>query len=183
VAHATASFVQDPRNTHIRGQLALAGDKAGFLPAPVLKFLPAGPVQSLAELAAPGFWQLILIGSSAFFVVSLGLLLFTCYRPASRIRSWLGVGILVLSASTALASVAGLQAYGVAADQRAVVTWRPGVLRSIPTEADTTQKTTALSAGTAAIQDRSFALGWIHLVFENGQSGWVRKDEVVGLWR
>ena len=75
-----------------------------------------------------------------------------------------------------------LQAYGLSANSRAVVAWRPGLLRSIPTEADTTQKTTPLAAGTAAVQDGAF-LGWVRLSFANGQTGWVRKDDVISLWR
>jgi len=63
-----------------------------------------------------------------------------------------------------------------------VIAWRAGTLRSIPTEADTTQKTIALPAGSVAVQDKTF-LGWVRLDFENGQTGWVRKEDVIGFWQ
>ena len=66
-----------------------------------------------------------------------------------------------------------------------MIAWRAGLLHSIPTEADTTQKTTALAAGSAAIQDKTFLPGdrWVRLSFDNGQTGWVRKEDVIALWR
>jgi hypothetical protein len=54
-------------------------------------------------------------------------------------------------------------------------------LRSIPTEADTTQKSTTLAAGSVAVVDKTF-ISWVHLAFDNGQTGWVRQDDTVGLW-
>jgi hypothetical protein len=62
------------------------------------------------------------------------------------------------------------------------VTWRAGTLRSIPTEADASQKTTPLPAGSAALADKTY-LGWVRLRFPEGPTGWVRQEEIVGLWR
>jgi hypothetical protein len=84
-----------------------------------------------------------------------------------------------LLAVTALLS---LREFGETADARVVVVLRAGILRSIPTEADTAQKTTPLAAGSVAIADKTF-LGWTRLAFENGQTGWIRKEELVALWR
>jgi hypothetical protein len=63
-----------------------------------------------------------------------------------------------------------------------VIVGRTSTLRSIPTEADTSQKTSPLAAGSIALADREF-LGWRRLTFENGQTGWVRKDDIVPLWK
>jgi hypothetical protein len=87
-----------------------------------------------------------------------------------------------LSLVLAVAAIVGWQTYATTADASAVVAWRAGTLRSIPTEADTTQKTTALPAGSVALVTKSF-LGWQQLSFENGQTGWVRKEELVPLWK
>jgi hypothetical protein len=182
VAHAMASFVQNPFNSPARWQLVLAGEKAGYLPEPVTRFLPAGPRQSLALLASPGIWQIVLIAAVVVFVTGLAILLYGMYRPKSRIRKWSALTLLGLATIVAACSLVSLQAYGISSDSRAVVAWRPGLLRSIPTEADTTQKTTTLAAGTAAIEDGQF-LGWIRLSFQNGQTGWVRKEDVIALWR
>ncbi len=182
VAHAAAAFVQKPSDSPARWQLALASEKASFLPAPIARFLPPGPIQSLAGLASPGIWQINLIIAAFVFVGALGILLFGVYRTRSRLRTWSAMLLLGLGTLLAFSSVASLQAYGVSADRRAVIAWRAGVLRSIPTEADTTQKTTSLAAGSAAIEDQTF-LGWVRLTFDNGQTGWVRKEDVIALWR
>ena len=78
--------------------------------------------------------------------------------------------------------MAGVRSYGLAARTEAVIVARPSTLRSIPTEADTTQKTSPLAAGSIALADKTF-LGWTRLSFENGQTGWVRNDDFVPLWR
>lgn len=182
VAHATASFVQRPSNSPARWQLVLAGEKAGFLPDPIVRFLPPGPRQSLAALAAPGIWQIVLIVSAFIFVGGLALMLSRLYCSRSRLRTWSALTLLGVGLLLATSSIVSLHAYGISTDRRAVIAWRPGLLRSIPTEADTTQKTTTLAAGSAAIVDGSF-LGWVRLSFENGQTGWVRKEDVISLWR
>jgi len=184
LAHASAALVQAPDNESIRWQFALAGEKSGFLPAPLAAFPRPGPLQSLAERASPGAWQRWLLAAAAGAALSLGLLLYGAYGRASALRSWCAVLLLGASVVLAAAAVVALQAYGQTADHRAVILWRGSVLRSIPTEADITQKSTTLSAGSVAIVDKTFLNGtWVRLSFDNGQTGWVRKDDVVGLWR
>ncbi|MEO7597607.1 MAG: BatD family protein [Opitutus sp.] len=182
VAHATSAFIQRPSDSPARWQIALTAEKAGFMPGPIARFLPPGPVQSLASFASPGGWQIMLISSAWIFVSALGVLLHGVYHARSRVRSYSAVALLGFGTALALSSAGSLHAYGVAADQRAVIAWRAGVLRSIPTEADTTQKTTVLGAGSAGFVDKEF-LGWVRINFENGQTGWVRKEEVISLWK
>ena len=182
VAHATASFVQNPSDSPARWQLALASEKAGFLPSPVSGFLNAGPRQSLAALTSPGRWQIYLVLSSAIVAGSLAMLLVGLYRQPSRSRRWSATGLLAAGIIFSVCAAVSLRTYGLGRDQRAVITWKTGILRSVPTEADTTQKTTALAAGSAAIEEKAF-LGWVRVTFENGQTGWVRKEDVISLWK
>ncbi len=182
MAHATAAFVQAPDNDHIRWQFALAAEKAGYLPEPLAAFPHPGPLQTLAQLASPGGWQTWLLVAATVVAFSIGLLIFGAYRSRSSLRTvgaWL---LLTVGLLLALASIVGFHAYGETADARAVIVWHGGQLRSIPTEADTTQKTSTLAPGSIAVVDQTF-LGWVRLSFANGQTGWVRKDDVVPLWR
>jgi hypothetical protein len=55
-------------------------------------------------------------------------------------------------------------------------------LWSIPTEADATQKMSPLSIGSIAVADRTF-LGWTHLTFAGGQSGWAHTEDLIRLYR
>ena len=114
--------------------------------------------------------------------LALALLIFGAYRSPSRLRSGCAGVLLLAGVLLTAASLVGVRAYGDTADARAVIVARAGILRSIPTEADTSQKTSTLSAGSIAVIDKTY-LRWVRLSFDNGQTGWVLKDDVVGLWK
>ncbi len=182
-AQAAAAFVQSPSSPATRRQLVIAGDKAGFMPEPLDVLVQQGPVESLARLESPGDWQRIGVVAAALFAAALALLL-ACAHGAVR-RRWAlpaAATALVLAVLAGAASLVAYRAYGITADTRAVIAWRAGILRSVPTEADVSQKTTALPAGSTAIADKAF-LRWVRLSFPNGQTGWVPRAEVVYLWR
>jgi hypothetical protein len=183
-AQAASAFVQDPSDPATRRELALTCDKAGFVPEPLDILMQPGPVQSLARLESPGSWQWIGMGALGLFATGLALLLASSYGAAGR--GW-GVPVALLALAVAViggaASLVAHHAYGITADERSVVIWRAGTLRSIPTEADISQKTTAIAAGSTAIADREFLANWVRLVFPNGQTGWVQRSEAIYLWR
>jgi hypothetical protein len=182
-AQAAAAFVQNPSNPATARELIVTGDKAGFVPDPLDVLVKQGPLASLARLESPGGWQRVGIGAGALIAASLALLLIAAYRTGRQ--AWLrspafvffGVGVVA-----GVASIVAYRAYGITADSRAVVVWGAGTLRSIPTEADTSQKTTTLPAGSTGIADKAF-LGWIRLSFPNGESGWILRKEATYLWQ
>jgi len=108
--------------------------------------------------------------------------LLRAYRAGPRGWIWVARGTAAGAVVIAAVAVNGILAYGPAARAEAAIVARPTTLRSIPTEADTTQKTTPLAAGGLALIERSF-LGWHRLAFEGGQTGWVRKEDVVAVWK
>ena len=133
-------------------------------------------------LTSPARWQLGLIVSCVIAAGAVGGLLAGAYLRSSRRTIALAWSVLGLGVCTAITSLGCWLNYGPATDARAAIIWRAGTLRSIPTEADTAQKTTPLAAGSLAQIDKSF-LGWRHLRFEAGQSGWVRTEDLVPIWR
>jgi hypothetical protein len=182
-AQASAAYVQHPRDPATRREVVLTCDKAGFVPEPLDTLIQPGPVQDLARLGSPGAWQRTGIAAAFLFAAALGLLLSVPYGRAGR--RWPVPVALTAIAVAALAGAAALvagRAYGIMADTRAVIVWRAGILRSIPTEADVSQKTTTLAAGSTALADKEY-LRWIRLSFPNGQTGWVPRSEVTYLWR
>jgi hypothetical protein len=181
-AQASAAFVQHPRDVSVRWHLAPAFAKAGFSPAPLAAFVQPGPLQESAATASPAEWQLALIAASVLGALALAFALVHTYGGRSGWLRPAAVALFSLALLLATAALIGQRAYGVTADARAVLAWKAGTLRSIPTEADTTQKTTPLAAGSVAVVDNTY-LGWVRLSFENGQTGWVRKEDVVWLWR
>jgi hypothetical protein len=183
-AQASAAFVQNPSSPETRRQLVVACDKAGFVPEPLDALLQRGPLESLARRLSPGDWQLAGIGAAALAAAALALLLLALHGLARR--AWAVPASASLFAAAVLAGGASFvahRAYGITADARAVIVWRGGILRSIPTEADVSQKTTTLAAGSAAIAEKAFLGSWIRLSFPNGQTGWVPRGEVIYLWQ
>jgi tetratricopeptide (TPR) repeat protein len=181
-AHAAVALVQHPASEPIRAQFALAAEKSGHVPASLAVFLTPGPVHTLARMKSPANWQTTLIFAIAGLVISLGFILLHAYRRTTGPLAYGPYAALVFCALLALCAFIGWRAYGPVNDTRAAIAWRAGTLRSIPTEADTAQKTTPLAAGSLASVDQSF-LGWRHLTFEAGQSGWVRAEDLVPVWK
>ncbi len=181
-AHAAVALVQHPASEPIRAQFALAAEKSGHVPAPLAPFLTPGPLHSLARLKTPAAWQNTLIYAVLGLALSLAFIILHAYRRTTGPLVYGPYAALVACTAIAASALTGWLAYGPVNDPRAAIAWRAGTLRSIPTEADITQKTTPLAAGSLARVDQTF-LGWRHLTFEAGQSGWVRAEDLVPVWK
>jgi tetratricopeptide (TPR) repeat protein len=182
-AQAAAAFIQQPANASVRWQFALACDKAGFVPDALAEFLTPDGLPWLARLASPADWQRAGLVAATLGALALGLFLLRGYGLGPRTgMAAMGWTALALAIALGLAAGAGWRAYGVAANSEAAIIWRNGTLRSIPTETDSPQKTVPLAAGSVGIADKTF-LGWVRLNFGNGQTGWVRKEEAIAIWK
>ena len=179
--HALAAFVQHPQHPSNRWHLELALQNAGFTPDEVRPLLASGPEAELAGLASPAEWQWLAVAAAALAALAPALWLWRAYGSDGRWLAPAAWTTLVCGVLLGAAATFSLRLYGPLGDSRAVVVWHGGVLRSIPTEADTAQKTTPLSPGLVAVTDKSF-LGWRRLAFPNGQPGWVRQEDLVNLW-
>lgn len=181
VAQWTSAFLHDSRTEANRWNLALGLQRAGFAPPELVDLSRGTGFHSLVRAATPGEWQAGLVAAALLFAAALALLLLGAYR---HIGAWARPAALttclvaVLLGATATFS---LQSYGPLADPAAALVWRSTTLRSIPTEADTAQKTSPLSAGSLAIVDKTF-LGWSRLRFASGEAGWVRTEDLVALY-
>jgi hypothetical protein len=181
-AQAAAAFVQKPDHPSVRWHFGLVAEQAGVAPAVLAAFITPGPWQSLGRMASPAWWQWLLIASAWVAAATLGWALVNAYGRRTRSTQWAALAVLSFSLMTGGSAIAGVKSYGITAHADAVIVARPSLLRSIPTEADTSQKTSPLAVGSVALADNVF-LGWRRLAFENGQTGWVRKDDIVPLWK
>jgi hypothetical protein len=180
--HALAAYVQHPQSPAVRAQLDYAWKTAAVTPAALAPFLSDSPPATLARLASPARWQLILIVSSWLLAVAAALGIRNRYHRSDATLAKLGARLLALLSVIGLAaSLLSLHTYGDLADRRAVVVVTPGPLYSIPTELATPQKTSALALGNLASADKTF-LGWTRLRFPDGQTGWARTETLVSLW-
>jgi hypothetical protein len=112
--------------------------------------------------------------------LALGLFLLHGYREVRWLRTS-AMALSVLGVVAAVVGIAGAKLYADLGSPDAAMTWRPTTLRSVPTEAATTQKATPLAAGSVARVTKHF-LGWRRLEFTNGQTGWVQARDLIPLW-
>jgi len=180
-AQAIAAFVQHPSDPAVRWNLAFAIDHAGFTPEVITGFVADSPIHSVARLLSPAEWQRAMVLASVLLAAGLLLMLLRFYAPFGRWSTYTGMIVVVAAALSLALGWAALSKYQETGDARAVIIWKPSLLRSIPTEVDAQQKTTPLAPGTIAIVDKTF-LTWQRLSFPNGQTGWVRQEDVVKLW-
>jgi hypothetical protein len=181
-AHAATAFVQHPRDPAIRWNFEFTSQHAGYTPSALGAFVHPTPLQLVAREFSPGEWQALIVVAVFAVTFALALFLAKAYGAESaflRPAAWV---LLIVGVLTGAGSAFSLRLYSPANDIQAALVWRTSTLRSVPTEADTTQKTTPLAAGTIASINKTF-LGWVQLAFNNGQTGWVRQDDLVKLWK
>jgi tetratricopeptide (TPR) repeat protein len=182
-AQWTSAFLLNPRHESVRWHLALGYERADYTPPGLGEFAVASGPHLLARLASPAEWQWLLVGAVLVFAGGLLLFLLLAYRDAAGAWTRPAAGAAMATGLLlALCAVMSLHFYGEAADPHAAIAWHQVLLRSIPTEADTQQKTSSLPAGSLGVVDKEF-LGWVRLAFDNGQTGWVRQQDIVWLYR
>ncbi len=182
-AQATVAFVQHPNDDRNSRELGTAYPKAGYTVEGLARFATPDRWSRIVMLASPAVWQYALAGGVGLLSAAIALVLLRAYGWRARWIPVLAFVFLVAGLVLTPAAEYGRRAYGLAGDPRAMLVWgASGTLRSIPTEADNTQQTSPLAAGTLAVADNTY-LDWVHLTFANGQTGWTKKSELLPLWR
>ena len=177
----TGAFLLNARADATRWDLALGLQRSGMAPPELVELARGEGAHQLAHWATPAEWQLALVGAALLIAAALVLLLLKGY---GRIGGWArptALTTILLAILLAAAATLSLHTYGPLAHPDAVLVWKASTLRSIPTEADTTQKISPLSAGSIAVVEKTF-LGWTKLSFAGGQAGWVRSEDLIRLY-
>ena len=175
-AHAYAAAIQVPGDPALERLFAATAPKAAYLVR-----LPPEP----ARLLNVHGWQTLAL-ASALLLLSLvpAAYILTRYLPAPRRRLPLVIGhwSLVIASAALAAALVALRAHGPAASPGAALVWRAATLRAVPTDVGEQKVTADLPAGTLARVDKDF-LGWRRVVLPDGNTGWVRAEALVPLWR
>ena len=181
-AHWTSAFLLNARADATRWDLALGLQRSGMAPPELVELSRGEGPAKVARVASPGEWQRALVLAALLLAASLVVLLLNGY---SRTGGWarpVALTVSLLAVLLAAAATLSLHTYGILANPEVALVWKASTLRSVPTDADTAQKTSALSAGSIAVAEKTF-LGWTKLSFAGGQTGWVRTEDLIRLYR
>jgi tetratricopeptide (TPR) repeat protein len=180
--HWTSAFLLNPRSDTTRWDLALGLQRSGLAPTELVDLSRGKNRFRIVRMASPGEWQIILVVASLLLAAAVVILLLQGYKRAGTWAKPTALIASLLAVILAAFATLSLHAYGNLADPDAVIIWQATTLRSIPTDVDTTQKTSPLSAGSIAVAEKTF-LGWTKVDFPGGQSGWVSSDDLIRLYR
>lgn len=178
----TGAFLLNPRSEITRWDLALGLQHSGLAPTELVEFSRGKNRFKLARLASPGEWQIILVIAALLFAAAILVLLFQGYKRAGTWAKPTALFMSLVAMLLAVLGTLGLRVYGPLADPEVAMVWKASSLRSIPTEADISQKSSPLSAGSIAVVEKTF-LGWSKLRFPGGQTGWAQSEDVIKLYR
>jgi tetratricopeptide (TPR) repeat protein len=179
--HWAAAFAQNPSDHATRFQFELGVARAEFTSPELSKFAESRGATWLARFASPAQWQALLGVASLLAAGAGALYLWDRYDGRRRWRFFTSASLLATGVAAAATSTGALHTWGPLVDPNIALVWTPTDFRSIPTEAGE-QQTQPLGAGTLARIEHRF-LGWVQLSFPDGQTGWVRRETVVPLYR
>lgn len=172
-----AAFVHAPRDPDVRWNAnAFAAAVPGFDRGAAT--LTAAP--GIAAALSPAAWQWVLITAAIVCCGGAALMLRWRYGRAAGPR-WTAVALLAVGGVGGSAALLNLRAYGTLADPRAALVAGQPVLRSVPTDAEQAQQQRPIAAGTLLVAEQDF-LGWVKVGLPSGESGWLRRGDLVPLY-
>jgi len=187
-AHMLSARLISARNPSVVWNFNLAAARASFRCTEIdgLRLpqdgLPNPPLfQMFVSHVSPVEWELALAISVLAVAVGASLFLLTRYREKPPIYRRTGTALQIFGGLIFLLSFLALRSYGTLAHPDAAIVWKKGVLRSIPTDADT-QQTKVLSSGSVVQVEKRF-LGWLKIRMSNNETGWVRQHGIVPLYQ
>lgn len=177
-----AAFCLNPSDAKIQWQYAMSMERAAINQPVMIAFAHPDRAHKLASRFSPWGWG-VAIGVAMVAAAGLGCwFLWLAYTaPGSGLR-WVAALVALLAVGVAGCGLWSIRLYGPLAKDTTAVMVKATTLHSVPTEANSIQKTAPLPAGTMAVRGRVW-LGWSQLVFPNGQTGWVRTDSLTYLYR
>jgi hypothetical protein len=173
LAETAAAFLHRPSDADVRWNLGVFAARVPGLDPTLSRFANGGGAVKLASLLSPAYWQLLLFAAISVCCFAAGVSLRRWSRSLGYSPVWLA--LFGSGAMLALASWAGLHQYGHLADPAAALVTREVVVRSVPTDAESTQAAKAIAPGAVVVVRGDF-LGWSRAALPSGEIGWVRGE-------
>ena len=177
LGETVAAFVHAPADADVRWNVnAFAADVPDFDHG--ARALTARPL--IAGAVSPAAWQVALVAAALLACGGLALVLRRRYAGAPGVpwRAWM---LVAVSAALGASALVSLRTYGMLADARAAMVAEQAILRSVPTDAEPAQQQRSLPAGALVVVEQEF-LGWQKVGLSSGETGWLRKGDLVPLY-
>ncbi|MDQ8199319.1 BatD family protein [Pelagicoccus enzymogenes] len=180
-AYWTSAFCLDPSDENVAWNLRIAHQNTSAYD-PVLQSLIEGEgLYRIVRLRSPSAWQTL----SQQAIWALGIFLFaailTIYvKPLRRASAYLLV-LAVLSGLFAYFSAWALSKYEALGEPDSILVVAEAPLLSIPTDLQAEQVSSVVAEGTIVTRQKSF-LGWVKIELPNGESGWLRQENLLPLY-
>ena len=182
LGETAAAFARAPRNESVRWNLRVFAARVPGVDPTLARVAFAPDVAAIARSASPAMWQAALIAACIALSIGAALALRRRYLGGtSVVRVHAARALLACGAFGILVALLALRQYGPLANRDAAVVAQTTVLRSVPTDAENTQQQTPLAAGTVVMMQKDF-LGWVRIARSNGETGWLRRADVVPLY-
>jgi hypothetical protein len=182
-AHAGIAWVQQPRSaettilwTRAAREAGFGGRAAGGLP------LPGEGRGAFTGLLSPAEWQAATLALLFAAVGAGATLLIRRFGHLPRRVTKPAASVAILGLIGAFVGLVGVDGYGPAAAADAAIVWRQVPLRELPVDTPDDEAPVVLAPGTVGHLGRVF-MGWQRLTLADGRSGWLRRDELLPLWR
>ena len=186
LAETAAAFVHAPQNAAVRWNLEWLAQRANSQAGSIvvdarLRDLALGSGRgAVARLATPWTWQILAGSGVVLLCLGVGWLLRGRHQGGTR-RRWIASTTVAAGLSIMALSALSLAAYGPLGDPDVAMVSTNGVLRSVPTQAQSAQAQRPIAAGTVVVQGGKF-LGWVRVSLPSGESGWLRAGSVTPLY-
>ena len=180
LANGLSAYLVAPQTGTVDWNFGIFAEAANQLDPAVRRLLEDSWAARLTAWAGILAWQLWLVAGSSVTALGFGLWLASGYFAGHR-KLFFRSGSAVVLFGAALAFLAGsaLGVYGKLADRAAVMIVDVVPLRSVPTEVQQAEKT--YPPGSIAHREKEF-LGWSKVRMANGDSGWIRTENLVPLF-
>jgi hypothetical protein len=178
IAHATASFLQNPSSPATRDTLLVALGQTASADPHLRRMLSGMWYERVPALLSAAGWQRLAFVSGLLAAAGLTTMVLALYLPNRRAltvagRSGFAAGVLAFAAATA-----SWDAYGELSRPEAAILTQNVNLSPAPTDLVPTEETSPFAAGTVVRTHRSF-LGWQQVSVGGKTLGWIRRNAVL----
>ncbi|MDQ8187547.1 BatD family protein [Pelagicoccus sp. SDUM812002] len=177
----TSAFCLDPSRDEVAWNLRIAHQNTSAYD-PILQSLIAGEgLYGIVRLRSPAGWQTLSVQALWVLGILLFLAILSLYVKPLRCFPPYFLVLSLLSGLFAYFAQWSHLKYESLGEPDSILVIAESPLLSIPTDLQSEQVSTTVGEGTIVKEERTF-LGWVKIQLPNGESGWLRNENLMPLY-